>query len=122
MSDDAGHLHIDDDWKSQAAREKQKLQESEARTADQESGPPGGVLPEACFANLVVGLHAQAAAALGLIEDPISGEHRPDREQAKYVIDLLGVLEEKTAGNLTDEEQALLNATLYELRMSFLRM
>ena len=61
-------------------------------------------------------------AALGLLADPVSGDTVVDREQAKYVIDTLGVLETKTAGNLTDEEKKFLDSVLYELRMGFLRL
>jgi len=115
------NLHVDEDWKAEAARAKENLQDSPGSTVDQEVGGADN-LPEASFATLVAGLRAQAVIALGLMNDPLSNQPRPDRDQAKYVIDLLGVLEAKTAANLTDEEKALLDSVLYELRMSFVRM
>jgi len=112
---------IDADWKAQAAREREKLQQSAAARAD-EMGESLPGLPEAGFATLVAGLRVQALLALGLVEDPVAGRPRPDRDQAKYVIDTLGVLEQKTRGNLTDDEKALLNSVLFELRTGFVRM
>jgi len=121
MSDEETRKRVDADWKAEAARERQKLQESAVPSADEE-GEPAGPPPGASFSALVAGLRAQAVIALGLHLDPVSGRNRPDREQAKYVIDTLAVLEEKTKGNLTDQERALLDSVLFELRTSFVRM
>lgn len=120
MTDEEAKKRVDEDWKAQAAREKQKLQESAAPSADETTEPAAPA--EASFSALVAGLRAQALIGLGLVGDPVSGRSRPDREQAKYVIDTLGVLEQKTKGNLTEEETALLNTVLFELRTSFVRM
>ncbi len=120
MPDDRPPLiQSDDDWKAQAAREKEELQQSAREKAEKE---PVGPMPEASFTSLVAGLRAQGLIALGLIEDPLTGQARPDRDQAKYLIDTLGILDAKTAGHLTAEEKAFLDAALYELRMNFLRM
>ena len=115
---------VDEEWKTQAAREREELQRSqEGGTGRVESGtgaaPP---MPEASFATLVAGLRIQALIALGLVEDPVSGRPRPDRNHAKFAIDTLGVLEEKTRGNLTPEEKSLLDSVLFELRTAFVRM
>jgi hypothetical protein len=59
---------------------------------------------------------------LGLIPGP-SGEHIPaDLPNAKRTVDLLGVLQEKTQGNLTANESRMLEDVLYELRMSFVAL
>ena len=68
---------------------------------------------------LVTTLSAQAMTALGFFPDP-SGESKPNRAMAKHFIDTLGVLEEKTVGNLDDEEKNMLSETLHQLRMAFI--
>ena len=62
----------------------------------------------------------QAAIALGQIPNPITNETVEDLEQAKFAIDLLAVLEEKTKGNREDPEEALLTDVLYKLRMIYI--
>lgn len=115
-------LHIDDDWKAEAASEKERLQQAAGRPAEPDLGATGP-MPEAGFSNLLAGLRAQALVSMGLVRDPETNEPLPrDKDQAKYVIDTLAMLETKTAGNLTKEEKDLLDAVLYELRLNFLRM
>jgi hypothetical protein len=67
-------------------------------------------------------LGVEAAMYLGLIESP--GEHQipVDLEAAKRMIELLAVLQEKTAGNLAQQEAAMLEAVLSDLRMQFVAM
>ncbi|MBM4029660.1 MAG: DUF1844 domain-containing protein, partial [Planctomycetes bacterium] len=76
-------------------------------------------LPEASLAALVSMLATQALFALGFLQ--IKGEEprEPDLDLARYNIELLGALEEKTKGNLTPEEQQLLKNTLSDLRMGY---
>ena len=57
--------------------------------------------------------------ALGFLPDPSTGKPNPNRVVAKHFIDTLGVIEEKTKGNLTDEEAQFLSETLHQLRMAF---
>ena len=109
-----GGLHIDSDWKTEAAREKERLasQESaEAKTA------PG----EANFVELLNLLAMQAAIALGGYQGPGGERIAPNPAAAKHQIDLLGVLEQKTAGNLSDEEKKMLDGVIYELRMQYVQ-
>jgi hypothetical protein len=74
------------------------------------------------FETLVSYLSTTAMFQLGLIPGP-SGERLPaDMPNAKRTVDLLGVLQEKTQGNLTANESQLLEDVLYELRMSFVEM
>jgi hypothetical protein len=62
----------------------------------------------------------QAAVALGQVANPVSNETNTDLEQAKFAIDLLQTLEEKTANNRTEDEEKLLTDVLYKLRMIFI--
>jgi hypothetical protein len=72
------------------------------------------------FAGFVFSLMHTAAVHLGDAADPVSGKtQEPNIEGARQMIDILGLLEEKTRGNLTVEERQLLEQGLYELRMRF---
>ena len=71
------------------------------------------------FGDLVMSLSTTAMFQLGLLESP-DGEKIPaDLANARRTIDMLGVLKEKTQGNLTEDEKKLLTQILYELQMSF---
>lgn len=77
-----------------------------------------GVLPELSFSSFVVGLYQQALMHLGEIPDP-HGQAGPDLEAARQMIDLLGILRDKTKGNLDSGEAKLLENMLYDLRMRY---
>lgn len=75
---------------------------------------------EGAFTAFLSTLAMQAYVALGDMEDPATGTIHPAHlPQAKYMIDLLGLLEEKTTGNLSQEENHYLTGLLYELRMRY---
>jgi hypothetical protein len=77
--------------------------------------------PAASFELLIAGLVMQAQMGLGLFAMP-GEEPQPDLAAAKYAIDMLGVLEEKTKGNLTLEEERALQNSLTELRFRYLSL
>jgi hypothetical protein len=60
--------------------------------------------------------------ALGLLHVKGQEEREPDLEMAKYNIDILETIQEKTKGNLTKEEETVLTNTLNELRMGYVRV
>ena len=117
---------IDDDWKAQAQAEKEKLAEEvstqpqEAAAAGAEAGPRE--LPPASLAALVSALVTQVFLSLGGMEDPRTKKRIVDLDLAKHHIDMLSVLEEKTKGNLNDDEKKLLDEALYETRMQYVQM
>ncbi len=78
-------------------------------------------LPPASFAFLVVSLRAQAEMQLGLMQFGQEEKPQPDLVLARHTIDLMGVLLEKTRGNLTLDEQRLLENSLTELRFRFVQ-
>ena len=89
------------------------------RAYDQTNRGKPSRLPKASFLGLVNMLAVEAAMHLGLIEAP-EGEGVPvDTEAARHLIDMLGLIQEKTRGNLTTEESAILDNALSELRMQF---
>ena len=77
---------------------------------------------EPSFGTLVLSLSTQALMCLGEIPEGPGGEIRRDLVAARDVIDLLGVLERKTQGNLTADEQALLSRILYDLRIRYVQL
>lgn len=117
----AGRIHIDSDWKEEAAREKERLAEKEASAA---SGDPRGVggEPAPGLLDIINVLAMQAAVSLGGFQGPGGESIPPNLAAAKHHIDLLAVLEAKTKGNLTEEEKKILGAVLYELRMQYVHM
>jgi hypothetical protein len=85
------------------------------------SGPDFGPeeFPEASFTGLVNMLAVEAVMYLGLMENPMGGGRSVDLEAARHVIDMLAMLEQKTSGNLSPQEDGLLRDVLADLRMQF---
>jgi hypothetical protein len=89
----------------------------EAQASRERREPPP--LPEASLAALLGMLSNQAMVALGLIRNPATGKAEKELPVARYFIDLISVLEQKTQGNLDSDEAAALDETLHTLRMAF---
>ena len=122
MADDQQpKIIVDDDWKTQARAEKAKLSEqAEAKAAEKEAAPaPDRPLG---FIDLVQMLATQSLMYLGAFPDPQTGKAMVALDLAKLHIDLLGVLEEKTRGNITDEESKAVAGMLNELRLQYVEM
>jgi len=115
---------VDEDWKQEAQKEKEILaaQEEAEKKDEQQEEKSHGPLPEGNFAALISMLTTQALFALGLLQLKGQEERKPDLELAKYNIDMLQVLEDKTKGNLTKEEETVLSNTLNELRMGYVKV
>ena len=79
-------------------------------------------LPSIDFATFVLSLSHSALVHLGDAPDPSGHKSPPDLEMARQTIDLLSLLEEKTHGNLTGEEERMLSAALYDLRLRFVEV
>jgi hypothetical protein len=76
-------------------------------------------LPSPDFSFFCYSMGSQAMMHLGLAPNPMTGETEPDLTQAKYTIDLLEMLKEKTEGNLTEDEGKNLMSLLFDLRMRY---
>ena len=122
MSDETPKLHIDSDWKAQAQAEKERLAEKEAARASQPGQGGEGEMPPASFQTLVATLASQAMMGLGAYGDPQTGRVVIDLVGAQFAIDLLGVVEEKTRGNLDPEEAKELSEVLAHLRARFVQI
>ncbi|HOX08962.1 MAG TPA: DUF1844 domain-containing protein [Planctomycetota bacterium] len=111
------------DWREQARREKERLaKELDKQTeGGEEAGGEMGEMPEADFMHFVSSLAMQVMMFLGQVENPMVGKRILDLGAAKYNIDILGILAEKTKGNLTKEEEAAMTRLLSELRMGYVQ-
>ncbi len=77
------------------------------------------VLHDVSFANLILSLAGSAQMSLGIAPNPFTQKVEKDLNQAKQTIDLLGVLDEKTKGNLSPEEASLMKVVLSDLRLRY---
>ena len=114
---------VDEDWKQEAQKEKEILAaQEESEKKEQEEDVRRGPLPQGNFAALISMLTTQTLFALGLLHVKGQEKREPDLELAKYNIDMLEVLQEKTKGNLTQEEDTVLTNTISELRMGYVKV
>ena len=106
----------------QAATSSEETPEAEAATAspadESDQHPP---MPEINLSTFVISLNASALLHLGAIEDPTTGKKGKDLAMAKQTIDILSMLKEKTAGNLSNDEENLLKSILYDLKMIYVK-
>ena len=124
---------VDESWKEQVWQDKEKAPELAPRSAGAAPGA-GSAEPQrrepaapqrrregapSPFQMFLSSLSMQALIALGEIPHPATQTMEPDEQQARYLIDTLEMLQQKTRGNLDGEESALLDNVLYELRMKF---
>jgi len=121
---DEKKIIVDEDWKEQAKKEKEVLAAQEKQEKTQKETKSRGPLPKGDFAALISMLVTQALFALGAlaIEGQEGQKKEPDLALAKYNIDMLETLEEKTKGNLSEEEQKVLENTLSQVRMAYVKV
>lgn len=91
---------------------------ADAEPQARQDPPP---LPQINFPTFVASLNASALVHLGVIEDPVSGKAEKNLPMAKQTIDILSMLQEKTSGNLTTDEEAMLKSILYDLRILYVK-
>lgn len=127
-TNDKPKIIVDDDWKKQAQEEKRLLAEKAQKQAPQagegEDAPASESreLPPADFSTLVSALATQTMMSLGGYQDPQTKQRYVDLDVAKHYIDTLTMLEQKTKGNLSEEETGLLNNVIYQLRMNYVQI
>ncbi len=103
----------------EAVREEAKAENgSHQRKPDERKG--GAVpLPEVDFASFVLTLSSSALFHFGEFADPASGKRERNLDMAKQTIDILGVLRDKTRGNLSKDEEHLMDSLLHDLRIKY---
>jgi hypothetical protein len=100
---------IDESWKDTVEKEKDNLRKE------------GKFIPtEPDFSFFITTLSLQTSIALGQIPNPVTNKKEEDLAQAKFLIDTIAMLKEKTKGNLTPDETGLIENLLYELRMQYI--
>jgi len=133
--------HVDESWKERATDEKDRLAEASgqqekpsvepqteapdqvsARSETAESNAGQTQEAEVNFLNYVTSLGYQAMIFMGEIPNPMTNEVEKNLTQAKFLIDTLVMLKEKTAGNLSDQEGNLLEGSIYELQMKYVQI
>jgi hypothetical protein len=138
-SSESPKIIVDEDWKGRVEAEKHAAEQKKAAVTPAVSAATPGQSPKTAAASttaepavrpnippppatlefLVTTLATQAMMSLGQVANPISGKADVRLPEAKHFIDMLTVLEEKTAGNRTPGESALLDGFLHELRMAY---
>lgn len=102
--------------------------ESAPAESAEKPSPPGGeqeareAPPPITFTTFLISLSTSALVQLGEIPDPFTKKKGKDLAAAQQTIDLLGLLERKTQGNLDEDEKKTLEAVLYDLRMRYLKV
>ncbi len=96
---------------------KEEKKESQAQDKSRERIP----LPEVTFSSLIMTLTSSVLVYFGEIPDPVTGEKKVDLDLAKHGIDTIALLKEKTKGNLTTEEQNMIDTILTELRLKYVK-
>ncbi len=105
--------------KAEDTRPQETKEESQASGRNREESRMH--LPEVSFATFVFSLSSSALVHLGEIPEPESKEAHVDLGMAKQIIDTLGMLHEKTKGNLDENEEHLMKSILYDLRMRYIQ-
>jgi Domain of unknown function (DUF1844) len=122
---------VDEDWKAQVQAEKEAATAPGSGATDPVTAggssaaaesTPDHEMPAASLMFLCTTIATQAMIALGQVPNPITGKVEQRMKQAKHYIDTLAVLDEKTTGNRTADESALLSEILHQLRMAYVML
>lgn len=109
----------DEDAKKEKERKTGSPEASGYKAVKEQEPNEKKLLPEMNFPAFLLSLNTSALISMGLIPNPTTGNREQNMELARQTIDLLGILKEKTKGNLTKEEEDLLNNILLELRLAY---
>ena len=113
------NIQVDSDWKAEAQAEKERLSEAEQKVEDNAEQRK---MPEPNFRGLLGILASQALMGLGMHQDPSGKGVMVDLEGSKFAISLLEMLEDKTKGNLSEEESAEIKQLTAELQSRFVQI
>jgi hypothetical protein len=107
---------------SEAAEKVEEKPKSEPSSATQSGSEeqPGQRMPPIDFPSYLLSYYTQGLVLLGEVPNPYTNKKEEDVEAARHTIAILSMLEQKTQGNLSKDEQQLLENVLYELRMKFM--
>ena len=108
-----------DEEQGGAPSEAERKQAAEAAEQAAEHVETDDTVPPIDFNTFVISMSASAAMHLGMAANPITGKAEVSLPLARQTIDLLALLEDKTRGNLSGEEERLLSQVLFDLRMRY---
>ena len=117
----------DGERKEDSEKKEDQAESAEAKQEPQQEEPVSGAeestaqLPEINFQTFVFSLNASALVQLGVMDDPATGKKEKNLSVAKQTIDILSMLQEKTVGNLNEDEENLLKNILYDLRIRYVK-
>ena len=97
------------------------LKDSQNEASGKAAGGDSPALPAIDFSTFIMSLNASALVHLGVIDDPMTGQRVKNLPLGKQTVDMLRMLQEKTRGNLTEEESKLLQGILYDLKIAYVR-
>ncbi len=103
---------VDEDWKASVQEEKVTGKQPAQETKQQ--------IPEASFNLFISSLATQTLINLGEMKSPFNKKKELDLDQAKFTLDILQIIKDKTEGNLADDETKYLDTLLYDLRMRYI--
>jgi len=115
------------DKRFSAISEEEKMQDSDIKKhkSEEKNGSSSkkreSPIPEINFATFILSLSSSAMLHFGDIEDPVSGKKERNLTIAKQTIDMIDMLREKTKGNLTKDEEGLMENILYELKIRYVK-
>ncbi len=87
-----------------------------------QESPVGDNLPKIDFSGFILSLYSSGLVQLGKVEDPSTGKKSTNLDMAKHTIEMIAMLEVKTRGNLTKDEESLLKALLSEIRLAYVEL
>jgi len=122
--EEKGFVIRDKRFSARKEEEGKKFEESAKAQVNESKGEEmkkEGPLPEITFSSLIFSFSTSALIQLGEIEDPVTKRRDKNLPLAKQTIDLIGMLKEKTKGNLTPEEESLIDQVLFDLRMRYVK-
>ncbi len=119
----------DEGERKETAEPEEKAEQTEAGIRREEKAEPEAAsekieqtpLPEINFSTFIFSLNTSALLHMGEVPDPATGKQQADLPMAKQTIDLLAMLEVKTRGNLTSDEENLIKHILYDLRLRYVQ-
>ncbi|MFH1062383.1 MAG: DUF1844 domain-containing protein [Candidatus Omnitrophota bacterium] len=113
---------VDESWKDKVSVEKNAEQQEPQETAQEQAADHEHEMPPVDFNLFISSLGMQALMGLGEIENPISNKKEKSLPQAKYLIDTLAMVQEKTKNNLNAQESDMLDQMLFQLRMKYVEL
>ena len=112
---------MSDETKKTAEDPNSKPADSESSADSPNNEYQQEAFPKINFSTFIFSLNSSALVHLGAVEDPASGKKDKNLVMAKQTIDILGMLEEKTRGNLNVDEEGMLKHILTDLRLRYVR-